>query len=252
LTVSDEEFHSSKLNLYQSFIPLTATLKQVAFHLFWSLPLNLAPPLLTVQYAQTLFSKFLLQIHDRDSRKSFCPKDHWLISNHELLSTLALIPKDYSTADILSDKVRASIAILKNIPFVVPFEERVKTFRIFLIDDRDGWRPPSHHAQVKRGQVFEDGYAQLNALGSKLRERIAITFIDAHGMPEAGIDGGGVFKEFLTDCLKQAFEPNLGLFVSSPENLLYPSPLEYASQEEQLLLFEFLGGLLGRHCMREC
>jgi ubiquitin-protein ligase E3 C len=246
LTVSDEEFHSRELNLYQSYIPLTATLKQVAFHLFWSLPLTLSPPLLSVHYAQTLFSKFLLQIHDRDCRKNFCPGGHWLITSQELNATLPLIPKDYSTAEILSDKVRACISVLKNIPFVVPFEDRVKTFRNFLTNSRDEWKPPSFHAQVKRGQVFEDGYAQLNALGSKLREKIAITFIDSYGMIEAGIDGGGVFKEFLTDCLKQAFEPNLGLFVSTPENLLYPSPLEYASQEEQLRLFEFLGRIIGK------
>ena len=78
-------------------------------------------------------------------------------------------------------------------------------------------------------------------------ERIAISFIDQHGLPEAGIDGGGVFKEFLTDCLKQAFQPNLGLFVETPGHLLYPSPSDYASQEEQLKLFEFLGRIIGEH-----
>lgn len=35
-------------------------------------------------------------------------------------------------------------------------------------------------------------------VGSLLKRRIAITFIDEFGLEEAGIDGGGVFKEFLT------------------------------------------------------
>jgi ubiquitin-protein ligase E3 C len=61
-----------------------------------------------------------------------------------------------------------------------------------------------------------------------------------------GIDGGGVFKEFLTDCLKQAFTPDLGLFVSTSSQLLYPSPSEYASMPEQLDLFEFLGRIIGK------
>jgi hypothetical protein len=40
---------------------------------------------------------------------------------------------------------------------------------------------------IPLGQVFEDGFAQLNSLGPKLKERIAISFIDTHGLPEAGI-----------------------------------------------------------------
>ena len=46
--------------------------------------------------------------------------------------------------------------------------------------------------------MFEDGFTHLNALGSRLKSPVAIQFIDEFGMPEAGIDGGGLFKEFLT------------------------------------------------------
>jgi ubiquitin-protein ligase E3 C len=46
--------------------------------------------------------------------------------------------------------------------------------------------------------VFEDGFSHLNELGSRLKGPVAIQFIDEFGMPEAGIDGGGLFKEFLT------------------------------------------------------
>jgi len=38
----------------------------------------------------------------------------------------------------------------------------------------------------------------LNGLGSDLKKRIEIVFIDEHGLEESGIDGGGLFKELLT------------------------------------------------------
>ena len=46
--------------------------------------------------------------------------------------------------------------------------------------------------------MFEDVFNHLNALDSRLKSPVAIQFIDEFGMPEAGIDGGGLFKEFLT------------------------------------------------------
>lgn len=35
-------------------------------------------------------------------------------------------------------------------------------------------------------------------LGKDLKGKVAIGFVDEFGLHEAGIDGGGVFKEFLT------------------------------------------------------
>lgn len=35
-------------------------------------------------------------------------------------------------------------------------------------------------------------------LGKDLKGKVAISFVDEFGLHEAGIDGGGVFKEFLT------------------------------------------------------
>lgn len=43
-------------------------------------------------------------------------------------------------------------------------------------------------------------------------------------MEEAGIDGGGIFREFITDLLKTAFDPNRGFFILTKDNKLYPNP----------------------------
>jgi hypothetical protein len=44
----------------------------------------------------------------------------------------------------------------------------------------------------------------------------------------AGIDGGGVFKEFLTSLAKEVFDTNRGLWLATNQNELYPNPHSYA------------------------
>lgn len=67
------------------------------------------------------------------------------------------------------------------------------------------------------------------------------------GTEEAGIDGGGVFKEFMDALTKRAFDPQYALFRSTPEHLLYPNPLsELAAGDEHLRHFEFIGRVLGK------
>lgn len=48
------------------------------------------------------------------------------------------------------------------------------------------------------------------------------------GSPEAGIDGGGLLKEFLDTLVKEAFSPARGLFVETPAHALYPNPFSRA------------------------
>lgn len=72
-------------------------------------------------------------------------------------------------------------------------------------------------------------------LGPKLKSRISISFIDEFGLVEAGIDGGGVFKEFLTALSREAFDVNSGLFLSTRDQLLYPNPHAYATECKNVL-----------------
>ena len=45
----------------------------------------------------------------------------------------------------------------------------------------------------------------------------------------AGIDGGGVFKEFLTSLTKEVFDSDRGLWLSTRQHELYPNPHGYAT-----------------------
>jgi len=182
------------------------------------------------------------------------------------------------------------LEILKHMPFVVPFETRVKIFRQFIDLDRsnrDSNAPRSfhsmmdilspissrHHADIRRGQLFDDAYDNFFKLGEGLKDSISITFVDQFGAPEAGIDGGGVTKEFLTSVTTEAFsgaQKGLHMFTSSKTGLLFPNPhaadnvreglrqagvKEYDTQWRATMSdlqrrYEFLGRIIGK-CLYE-
>jgi len=57
------------------------------------------------------------------------------------------------------------------------------------------------HVTVKRDTVLEDGYAGLNGLGSRLKGRVQIEFVDAHGIPE------GTFILYIQGVQKRCIPP---------------------------------------------
>ena len=93
---------------------------------------------------------------------------------------------------------------------------------------------------------LQDGFEQLNKLGEDLKSRIQIRFIDQHGLEEAGIDGGGLFKEFMECLVKEGFDPNAALFKPTSDNRLYPNPAAQGLVPNALAFFEFLGRMLGK------
>ena len=49
---------------------------------------------------------------------------------------------------------------------------------------------------IHRDSLYIDSMKSLMPLGKKLRKKLQVTFVNQHGIEEAGIDGGGVQKEF--------------------------------------------------------
>jgi ubiquitin-protein ligase E3 C len=184
------------------------------------------------------------------------------------------------------------LEILHNMPFAIPFKTRVEIFRQFVLRDqakrRDGVTDPDlwrmtrhpfqggdlsrHHARIRRHKIFEDAFKQFYPLGEGLKEPIQITFVDKFDTVEAGIDGGGVTKEFLTSITNEAFRPEgsnrLHFFVANSQNLLYPNPVVFEQVQQACLSdgattdeimkaavglkqdYEFLGRIVGK-CLYE-
>lgn len=80
-----------------------------------------------------------------------------------------------------------------------------------------------------------------------LKKRIRVHLLNAHGLDEAGIDGGGIFREFLNELLKSGFNPNQGFFKTTNEGLLYPNPAaEMLIGDSFTRHYYFLGRILGK------
>lgn len=308
-------------------------------------------PGITVDYAKGLVTGLIRAIYERDSRRKFLPKGHWLMISHFDMTNFipAVVEEegnrnrvqeedDEDVIDIDADAdaddeaslvgtgrtqhakrmerlrrqqrqesrkrylqtVAPRLEILQNMPFFIPFETRVQIFREFVrldqlkrrhgFADPDTWRvammqmnDPTrgntierHHARIRRGQEFDDAYEAFFNLQEGLKEPIQITFVDRFGTIEAGIDGGGVTKEFLTSVTSQAFaikkeeEDVFNLFAENDQHLLYPNPSATDEIKEDLVQagykpgtpefrqpvqeflqrYEFLGRIIGK-CLYE-
>ncbi|WVW78358.1 hypothetical protein I302_100312 [Kwoniella bestiolae CBS 10118] len=144
------------------------------------------------------------------------------------------------------------LGLLNNLPMSVPFQTRLEVFRKFIESDQDRLgldyhsRRQRNYAKIRRDRISQDGFDELGNLGPALKSRIEITFVDQHGMTEAGIDGGGLFKEFLTNLSKEVFDTNRGLWLATDQNELYPNPHSYATEPHQLEWYRFIGQVLGK------
>ncbi|KAG6810699.1 hypothetical protein H0H92_010698 [Tricholoma furcatifolium] len=163
------------------------------------------------------------------------------------------------------------LGVLNNIPFAIPFDVRVEIFRWFVRNDAvaHAQRGASSAAaarsrmldmamgmdwmsggtgrqrvQVRRGSVAQDGFDRLG--DADLKDPVEIVFVDQFGGEEAGIDGGGVFKEFFTELCKEVFDTDRGLWLANTKNELYPNPHGYATESHSLSWYRFIGRILGK------
>ncbi|KAL4436604.1 hypothetical protein ABPG75_003743 [Micractinium tetrahymenae] len=218
--------------------------------------------------------KFMGQLHDRNCRRAFAPAEAFQADalpaerfQSEMSAATAAGRALAEGAEPGKDgggpgpaAAGRAWGLLAHAPYLVPFRERAKLFQSVVAAERARHRDmevmhslaaefggaPNRFFAVRRTQTLQDAYEQLNHVGEALHGRIRIQFIDAHGLEEAGVDGGGIFKEFLEDVVKEGFDPNLGLFRATTDNRLYPNPHAQLVVGNALRLIEFLGKMLGK------
>ncbi|XWS43492.1 hypothetical protein CRYUN_Cryun16bG0108700 [Craigia yunnanensis] len=200
-------------------------------------------------------------MYERDCRHQFCPPGLWLSPARRSRPPIAIAAR---THEVLSANIRSEDAIvvhsmssvITSMPHVFPFEERVQMFREFINMDKVSRKmagevagPGSRSVEIviRRGHIVEDGFRQLNSLGSRLKSSIHVSFVSECGLPEAGLDYGGLSKEFLTDISKAAFAPEYGLFsqTSTSDRLLIPNAAA-RFLENGIPMIEFLGRVVGK------
>ena len=180
--------------------------------------------------------------------------------------------------DALADNFRdAKMArVLTAAPQAMPFNRRVNMFNSLIEADKartqdesgvmrqilqamqDGEEEPEipgrENVTIRRHELYSDSKRRLNRLGKRLKKRVQVTFINEHGMQEAGIDGGGVFKEFIDDLISDAFIPaerpsdedsHPDFFTVTPlQTLKVNKALD--ESPDTLSNFQFLGRVLGK------
>ena len=184
----------------------------------------------------------LARLHDRNGRHQFMNPLEFQVRDAQVdIPTLLQEARDA--------KSRASM-LLCGAPCLVPFEVRVHKFMDVRRRERQMGAVGYATIRVRRGHLLEDGIAGLSdKLTETLGGIIRVQFINQQGLEEAGVDGGGLFKDFLNDLIAEAFDPKFGLFVETPERTLYPNPAsELHAGERHLQYFYFLGAILGKAC----
>lgn len=219
--------------------------------------------------------RLISQIHARDSRKQFCPPGHWICSSaivptnkvvdfHQVLSQqgrlLDRIDKlNHIVKTTTTSEVKA-IIILQELPFVTPFQDRVQMFHQLISKEKREHTSEAYHfgiydnsiqVQIRRNYIYEDAFHKLSDGNEpNMKLPLKVSLINAVGAVEAGIDGGGLSKEFLSELLKAGFDPMRGFFISSKDHELYPNPsakvLFSGLPEGYEIHFEFLGKMLGK------
>ncbi|XP_050023140.2 ubiquitin-protein ligase E3C [Dermacentor andersoni] len=288
-TLHDVEFYESPAGDPMPFsldelVSLIAQLRELCLGLlelcFPDTRTGLTPQQL--QYLKTLWRpmfecvvSLLRQLYARDSRRPFCPDGHWVsprtaicpdrvpgwnleIQRLPTCGAAALTRKQLEEGGppLTTTELR-SAAILQEMPFAVPFPIRVRVLQSLIARDKsENNREQSHfllgpqiEVMVRRDYIYEDAFEKLSG-EPNLRLRLRVQLVNVAGLEEAGIDGGGLLREFLAELMKTAFDANRGLFRCTHDRRLYPNPAvgqlpDYADGRAARH-YSFVGRLLGK------
>nr|CAD1829721.1 unnamed protein product [Ananas comosus var. bracteatus] len=257
MIVDNEEFYEQEKPLSLNDIrSLVIILKQALWQLLWTIPAHNPSTQkastipsrikkLSVENiksrARIVMSELLAQLQDWNNRRSFTSASDFYsqeATNENFISQAIL------------GNTRAS-DILKLAPFLVPFTSRVRIFtsQLAASKQRSGSHPilTRHRFKIRRNRIVEDAFNSLSGLSEEdLRASIRVSFVNELGVEEVGIDGGGIFKDFMENIIQAAFDVQYGLFKETADHLLYPNPGSGLTHEQHLQLFHFLGTLLGK------
>ncbi|KAK6456691.1 ubiquitin-protein ligase [Scheffersomyces xylosifermentans] len=164
-----------------------------------------------------------------------------------------------------SSDTLAKSEVLKKLPFFIAFKDRVKVFQSLIELDKQrhmnvnpfSFVTSKLQADIRREHLLEDAFNSFHNSGSNFKQSLQVSFFNEYGQ-EAGIDGGGITKEFLTSVVTEGFNPSndLHLFKETlSDNQIYPNDDIYKSihigkdleiQQERLLYLKFLGNVVGK------
>lgn len=217
------------------------------------------------------------QLYTRDTRRQFCPENHWIndritlpldrptdisfrrsrLRQYRPFFGLRVFTREELVEEgpPLSTKEVRLATVLREMPYVISFSQRVLVFHSVVGRDKDDHQGDrvnflqgkAIHVHIRRNFIYEDAFDHLsqdNEPNLKLKMRVML--VNAAGLDEAGIDGGGLFREFLNELLKTAFDPNRGFFRLTRDQYLYPNPNVEQIVDDYVPHYYFIGRMLGK------
>eukprot|EP00116_Pleurobrachia_bachei_P001628 sb/3461890/ len=167
---------------------------------------------------------------------------------------ICLFLEEEAATSNVSLAVVKELYVLQRVPFTIPFKSRVSLFHKILDKDVLSTRgahdqfntSASVQASIRRDFVYEDAFIQLaESRAPNLKHRLTVKLINFTGLDEAGVDGGGLFKEFVSCFIREAFNPNRGFFIET-EGLLHPNPMAVTLYPDYKKHYYLIGRVLGK------
>ncbi|GAB5360522.1 hypothetical protein AAMO2058_000635600 [Amorphochlora amoebiformis] len=192
----------------------------------------------------------LTQFRQKYVRVAFCVESAWEVESSYKSAFLAKWNK-WANGRLTTSEGFIFRDVLWRLPFLVSFEQRAKALRIVFkseLKEAAAQQRRIHTVNIRRTHLVADGWDAIKAMGSGLRNKIAIRFFDKNGQAEAGLDMGGPFKEFLEGLCREIFRAEYGLFKPTDSGCYYPNEASVLLPDWQEQL-EFVGKVLGKALM---
>eukprot|EP00979_Chaetoceros_neogracilis_P015469 scaffold5958_cov123-Chaetoceros_neogracile.AAC.1 len=161
---------------------------------------------------------------------------------------LSIVPaSEYSVDSVIEDNLGKEVVTYAEISKVQgqPFDEKVAWFQKTCKQLGTPWDQGHMRICVRREHLLADSIKAVMSLGREDMKKIwRFEF-----MNEAGIDAGGLAKEWFLLVTKAIFDADSGLWLSSEGNqmLMRINPAsEVSCPDDHLIYFRFLGRVLGK------
>ncbi|CCH59522.1 hypothetical protein TBLA_0B07030 [Henningerozyma blattae CBS 6284] len=193
--------------------------------------------------------------------------------NKETISRVILNIFSNSSSFKTYNKQYKKLRILIEVPFFIPFHERIELFNLFIAMDKSRLRindeedggininnltsfltgtrssiSMRQHATISRKNLLKDAFESFNKIGERFKGKLSVQFKNEFDEIEVGIDGGGISKEFLTSLCAESFNGDSRLFQNNEQYEIYPKVEGIKS--EDMRYYWFLGKVIGK-CLYE-
>ena len=187
--------------------------------------------------------KAINALYDRDKRLKTNGENFWIIEK-DIADRFA----NMSNADLTNS---ISHSILVNLPHTIPFTIRAKIFQHLISMHREGYNG-FHPITINRTMILENAYDRIYKNKINLHGNLQIKFVNDYGQVEEGIDGGGLFKEFITKLCDRIFDPEYAYFKENEsDRKLMPNHLSKHFDNFKSM-YKFFGMIVGKAMFDGC